>query len=97
MPRYTINGVEAPINPISATSPASIAVTAKVVAADQNLQILSDEKKAQLKKDKEAADAAANAPGASSPNTKLLVVGAAVVGLVGWLVLKDQKKRSSGA
>lgn len=98
MPRYTIGGVEAAVDPVDATSAADIALTAAAAAsgdasADLVLQIQNDAKKKQLADAKPPVNQQPPVR-AETSNAKLYFVGAALVGGVAWLYMKDKKKKA---
>lgn len=78
MPRYTINGVEVPVNQLDATTSTRLAnMAVEIAAAKAVLEVAVDKDALQRGKD--------------DTNTKMLVVGAGVVGLLAWIWHKRKK------
>jgi len=84
MPRYTLRGVEVPVNPLNATTPPNLALTATIVANKDATAFLD---KDALKRAKEEANKAAGGEGG---NSKLFLVGGGVAALLYFLVLKKK-------
>ncbi len=89
MPRYVINGVEVPVNPVNAEqaiTPAPVAAAAAIISQGQ--------------KEKDALKALPGRgvvvdAGGGGPSIVSYAVTAAVVGGLGWWLLK--KKRGAGS
>ncbi len=90
MPRYTVNGAEVAVNPVTATSQATITPAGDVVA-----QVDKDA----LARQKAIEDAKRSGGGtpSSGSSSKLFIVGAGVVGLVAWAMLKNKKSKSAAS